>query len=190
MSALPRAASRSSCRRATPATATPSCCTARARRLLRHAAAGGEGCIAVTLVDGLVLARPVIHHSVNYRSAVLFGRGQPVTGDAEQRAARERFTERLIPGRWAEARPPNRVELKQTLIVAVPITSTSAKIRTGPPTDDADDLELPIWAGVLPLWQTAGTPVADLYLRDGIAAPDSIRRCRHAPGGDDELAVS
>ncbi len=105
-------------------------------------------------------------------------------------APRERFTERLIPGRWAEARPPNRVELQQTLIVAVPITSTSAKIRTGPPTDDADDLELPIWAGVLPLWQTAGTPVADLYLRDGIAVPDSIRRCRRAPGGDDELAVS
>ena len=147
---------------------------AKASRLLRHIEAGGAVCITVTLVDGIVLARSVFHHSINYRSAVLFGRGVPIAGDEARLQALEAFTERLLPGRWQDARPPSAVELKQTGIVAVAIESASAKVRSGPPRDDEDDLDLPVWAGVLPLRQVAGTPIADPGLADGIALPGYI----------------
>jgi hypothetical protein len=120
-------------------------------RLLGHIAAGGEVSVAATIVDGLVLAKSVFHHSVNYRSVVLFGRGELVQGDAEKLAALEAFTEKLLPGRWQEARQPNRVELKATAVVRIAVEEASAKIRTGGPKDDPEDLALGVWAGVIPL---------------------------------------
>lgn len=119
-------------------------------RLIQHVAAGNEVAISVTLVDGLVLARSVFHHSTNYRSAVIFGRGELVP-DEEKMAALRLFTERLLPGRWDDARQPNEKELKATAVARVPISLASAKVRTGPPGDDDEDLALPVWAGVLPI---------------------------------------
>jgi nitroimidazol reductase NimA-like FMN-containing flavoprotein (pyridoxamine 5'-phosphate oxidase superfamily) len=148
---------------------------AKGSRLLRHIQSGGPVCITVTVMDGIVLARSVFHHSINYRSAVLFGTGALVEGDEARLRALEAFTERLIPGRWADARPPSPIELKQTTIVAVPIESASAKIRTGPPKDEAEDLDLPVWAGVLPLQYVAGTPIADDQLSPAVELPGYIR---------------
>jgi len=148
---------------------------AKGSRLLRHIQLGGEVCITVTLVDGIVLARSVFHHSINYRSAVLFGKGAVIEDEQAKFKAMESFTERLIPGRWQDARPPSPIEVKQTTIVAVAIESASAKIRTGPPGDEAEDLDLPVWAGVLPLRQVAGAPLADMQLSPDIELPAYIR---------------
>lgn len=148
---------------------------AKGSRLLKHLEAGGEVCITVTLLDGIVLARSVFSHSVNYRSAVIFGYGTPIQGDDQRIRALELFTDRLVPGRWRDARPPSAVELKQTGIVAVPIDSASAKIRTGPPKDGEEDLGLPVWAGVLPLHQAIGTPIAVPGLPAELGIPDYIR---------------
>jgi nitroimidazol reductase NimA-like FMN-containing flavoprotein (pyridoxamine 5'-phosphate oxidase superfamily) len=151
---------------------------AKSSRLLRHVEAGGEVCITITLLDGIVLARSVFSHSINYRSAVLFGRGHVILDDDMRMQALETFTERLIPGRWQDVRPPSEVELKQTTIVAVPIESASAKIRSGPPKDNQDDLELPVWAGVLPLHQVCGAAVADPQLGAETEVPEYIRNYR------------
>jgi nitroimidazol reductase NimA-like FMN-containing flavoprotein (pyridoxamine 5'-phosphate oxidase superfamily) len=151
---------------------------AKGSRLLRHVEAGGNVCITITLLDGLVLARSAFSHSVNYRSVVLFGKGGPILDDDTRMQAVETFTERLIPGRWRDVRPPNPVELKQTSIVVVTIESASAKVRTGPPKDDQEDLELPVWAGVLPLQQICGLPVADTQLKTEIEVPEYIRNYR------------
>jgi nitroimidazol reductase NimA-like FMN-containing flavoprotein (pyridoxamine 5'-phosphate oxidase superfamily) len=148
---------------------------AKGSRLLRYVQTGGQVCITVTHVDGIVLARSVFHHSINYRSAVLFGKGAVIVDAQAQLQALEAFTERLIPGRWQDARPPNALELKQTTVVAVHIESASAKLRSGPPGDEADDLDLPVWAGVLPIRQVAGAPLADPQLRPGVELPDYIR---------------
>jgi nitroimidazol reductase NimA-like FMN-containing flavoprotein (pyridoxamine 5'-phosphate oxidase superfamily) len=148
---------------------------AKGSRLLRHLESGGEVCITVTLLDGIVLARSVFSHSVNYRSAVIFGCGAPIESDDARMRALELFTDRLVPGRWADARPPSSVELRQTGIVAVPIESASAKIRTGPPKDGEEDLALPVWAGVLPLRQQPGSPIAGPGLLAEIEIPDYIR---------------
>lgn len=148
---------------------------AKASRLLRHLEAGGSVSITCTLVDGIVLARSVFHHSMNYRSAVVFGQGQRIEGDEERLRALEVFTEKLMPGRWADAREPNRVEMKQTTVVAVPIESASAKVRVGPPSDEEADYDLPVWAGVLPVGMAVGAPIADERLRDGIEVPDYIQ---------------
>jgi uncharacterized protein len=148
---------------------------AKGSRLLRHVEAGGEVCIAITLLDGIVLARSAFSHSINYRSVVVFGRGVIIADDRDRLQALAAFTERLIPGRWADVRQPSGVELKQTSIVAVAIESASAKIRTGPPKDAEDDLALPVWAGVLPLYQTSGSPIAAPGLPAGIEVPDNLR---------------
>ena len=148
---------------------------AKGSRLLRHIQSGGEVCITITLLDGIVLARSVFHHSINYRSAVLFGTGAVIADEQARLQALEAFTERLIPGRWQDARQPNAHELRQTTVVAVPIASASAKLRSGPPGDEAEDYDLPVWAGVLPLQQIVGTPLADPQLKPGIALPDYIR---------------
>ncbi len=148
---------------------------AKGSRLLRYIQSGGEVCITITHVDGIVLARSVFHHSINYRSAVLFGKGSVIEDEQAKWQALEAFTERLIPGRWQDARPPNTLELKQTTVIAVQIESASAKLRTGPPGDEADDLDLPVWAGVLPLRQITGAPLADPQLSPGIELPDYIR---------------
>ena len=148
---------------------------AKGSRLLRHIQSGGAVCITITHVDGIVLARSVFHHSINYRSAVLFGKGLVIEDEQAKLQALEAFTERLIPGRWQDARTPNAIEVKQTTVIAVQIESASAKLRTGPPGDEADDLDLPVWAGVLPLRQIAGVPLADSQLRPSVELPDYIR---------------
>ncbi|MBI5879936.1 MAG: pyridoxamine 5'-phosphate oxidase family protein [Chloroflexi bacterium] len=144
-------------------------------RLIKHAAAGNPLCVAVTHVDAIVLARSVFHHSISYRSAVLFGRGQLVEGDEAKNRALELFTERLIPGRWYDAREPNTQELKATSVVRVPIDLASAKMRSGPPGDDEEDLELPHWAGVIPVRTVYAEPVDAPNLKSGTSVPDYLR---------------
>lgn len=141
---------------------------AKASRLLKHIEAGRQVCIEATIVDGLVLARSVFHSSVNYRSVVLFGRGRSIEGEEEKLAALEAVTEHLLPGRWQDARRPNKKELKATLVVAVKIEEASAKLRLGPPSDDAEDYSLPIWAGVMPLQEEVLPVVPDELLLKGI----------------------
>lgn len=143
-------------------------------RLIQVAAAGQPLCLTMTLVDGLVLARSVFHHSVNYRSAVIFGRGRLVP-DAEKLDYLAHFTEKLLPGRWDDVRAPNTAEFKATAVVTVTIESASAKVRTGPPKDDEEDYALPVWAGVLPIHQTFGELVADPQLQEGIAVPEYLQ---------------
>ena len=127
-----------------------------ASRMVRQLSAGVDVCVTVTLVDGLVLARSAFHHSMNYRSAVVLGRARLVTDREEKDAALRCFTDHVVPGRWAEVRPITDQELKGTAVLALPIEEASAKVRTGPPLDDADDLAWPVWAGVVPLVTTAG----------------------------------
>ena len=121
-----------------------------ASRMLRHAATGVPLCATVTLFDGLVLARSVFNHSVNYRSVVVFGTATLV-GDDEKREALRALTEQLAPGRWDEARQPTDTELKATWILSLPLDETSAKVRTGAEEDEPEDLDLPVWAGVVPV---------------------------------------
>ena len=118
-------------------------------------------CVTVTLVDGLVLARSAFHHSINYRSVVIFGRARIVSSDEEKTHALEAFTEHVVPGRWREVRPPNAQELNATLVLSLPLAEASAKVRTGPPIDEEEDYALPVWAGVLPLGICAGDVVPD-----------------------------
>jgi nitroimidazol reductase NimA-like FMN-containing flavoprotein (pyridoxamine 5'-phosphate oxidase superfamily) len=148
---------------------------ARASRMLKALRDGAEVCVTVTLVDGLVLARSAFHHSVNYRSVVVFGRARLVESPEEKMRALLAFTEHVVPGRWDEVREPSRQELDATLVLALPLTEASAKVRTGPPVDDEEDYALPVWAGVLPLGIRVGEPVADPKLGDGIAVSQSIR---------------
>ena len=146
-----------------------------ASRALRALAGGVEVCLTVTLIDGLVLARSAFHHSVNYRSVVLYGTARPLTGREELERALEAFTEKLVPGRWADVRWPSRKELKATSALALPIEEGSAKVRTGPPIDDDEDYALDAWAGVVPMRTQALEPVPDERLRAGIAEPASVR---------------
>jgi nitroimidazol reductase NimA-like FMN-containing flavoprotein (pyridoxamine 5'-phosphate oxidase superfamily) len=147
---------------------------AKASRLLKHIEAGYPVCVEVTIVDGLVLARSVFNHSVNYRSVVLFGRGRPLEDEQEKLSALEAITEHLIPGRWQEARLPTHKELNATAVVSIKIDEASAKVRMGPPIDDQEDYALPIWAGVLPLQEQALSPVRDELLSDDIPLPEYI----------------
>ncbi len=132
-----------------------------ASRMLRTLAGGVEVCVTATLLDGLVLARSLFHHSLNYRSAVCFGRAVEVTDLAEKEEALRGFAEHVLPGRAAEVRPPSRGELMATKVLALQLDEASAKLRTGPPIDDPEDLALPVWAGVLPVRLAAGDPVSD-----------------------------
>lgn len=149
-----------------------------ASRLLRAAKAGAPICVTVTHLDGLVLARSVFHHSMNYRSVVVLGVPELVEGPEEKRAALDALTEHLIPGRTAEARGPNDRELALTLVLRLSLEEASAKIRTGPPGDEPEDYELPIWAGVIPMTTTFGEPEADPQLADGIPTAESARSYR------------
>lgn len=130
-------------------------------RLAKAMAAGAELCVTATLVDGLVLARSAFHHSMNYRSVVLFGQAVEVTDPAEKEAAFVALIEKLAPGRYAAVRPPTPKELAATRLLALPIAEGSAKIRSGPPVDDEDDMGWPVWAGVVPLRLERGEPIAD-----------------------------
>lgn len=133
-----------------------------ASRMLRSLRDGVEACVTVTLLDGLVLARSAFHHSMNYRSVVVFGKARPVTDDAEKLRVLDSLVEHVMRGRAKEVRPPNEIEMKQTLVLALPIEEASAKVRTGGPVDDEEDYALPVWAGVLPLTLTPGAPVPDV----------------------------
>src|SRR5882724_5236126 len=132
-----------------------------ASRMLRGVSTGLNVCITVTLADGLVLARSVFNHSMNYRSAVALGNASIVDESEEKLDALRAFTEKILPGRWSDARQPNEKELKATSILRLPLTEVSAKIRVGPPEDDAADYALPVWAGVIPLSLTPGAPIRD-----------------------------
>jgi nitroimidazol reductase NimA-like FMN-containing flavoprotein (pyridoxamine 5'-phosphate oxidase superfamily) len=142
-----------------------------ASRMLRSLASGLDVCVTVTLVDGLVLARSAFHHSINYRSVVIFGRATLVEAEAEKLAALRAFSDQVVPGRWDDVREPNALELKATLVLALPLDEVSAKVRTGPPVDDKGDLSLPVWAGVVPLHLAAGAPIPDPLLAAGIDPP-------------------
>lgn len=127
--------------------------------------------VGVTLLDGMVLARSAFHHSVNYRSVVLFSHPKPVEELERQAQILEVFTNKMQPGRWDDVRKPDAGEWKATLVLELPIEEASAKIRTGDPKDDQPDYELPVWAGVVPLTLTRGTPVPDSLLKPGINLP-------------------
>jgi len=144
---------------------------------LRAMRNGVDACVTVTLLDGLVLARSAFHHSMNYRSAVILGKAREVTGDEKLRAL-DTLVEHVCKGRSADARRPNQVEIKQTLVLGMPIDEASAKIRTGGPLDDEEDYALDIWAGVLPLQLVPQVPIADERLNAGIEVPDYVRRYR------------
>jgi nitroimidazol reductase NimA-like FMN-containing flavoprotein (pyridoxamine 5'-phosphate oxidase superfamily) len=145
-----------------------------ASRMLRSLAGGVPVCVTVALIDGLVLARSAFHHSINYRSVVIFGTATIVEDADEKVAALKSFTEHVIPGRWSQIRLPNEQELKATTVLALPLAEVSAKVRTGPPKDDEDDLAYPVWAGVLPLRMAALAPINDPYLLSEIEPPDYI----------------
>ena len=132
-----------------------------ASRMLRNLSNGLSVCITVTLADGLVLARSVFNHSMNYRSVVALGTAQLIDDSAEKLTALRAFTEKILPGRWNDARQPNEKELKATSILKLALTEVSAKIRTGPVEDDADDYALKVWAGIVPLRLVADTPIRD-----------------------------
>jgi nitroimidazol reductase NimA-like FMN-containing flavoprotein (pyridoxamine 5'-phosphate oxidase superfamily) len=146
-----------------------------ASRMLKTLAGGIPACITVTLVDGLVLARSAFHHSMNYRSVVLFGMASAVEEPERKVAILRALSEHLIPGRWDDVRQPTPTELRGTLVLSMPIEEASAKVRTGPPLDDEEDYELPVWAGVLPLRLTASDPIADPRLRSEIELPAYAR---------------
>jgi nitroimidazol reductase NimA-like FMN-containing flavoprotein (pyridoxamine 5'-phosphate oxidase superfamily) len=144
-----------------------------ASRLATTLASGVDVCVAVTLLDGLVLARSAFNHSMNYRSVVIFGRATAVENPADKLKALRLFTERVMPGRWNELRAPKEIELRATLVLELPIVEASAKIRSGPPEDDEDDMAAPVWAGVLPLVLRKGDLVPD---STGIDPPEYLRR--------------
>jgi uncharacterized protein len=145
-----------------------------ASRMLRTLERGVPVCATATLVDGLVLARSAFHHSVNYRSVVVFGQATLVEPEEERLRALELFTEKLVPGRWADVRPPTRQEMKGTKVLSLPLDEASAKVRTGPPIDDDEDYELPVWAGVLPLRTEVASPQPDPRLDPAIETPGYV----------------
>ncbi|HZM88414.1 MAG TPA: pyridoxamine 5'-phosphate oxidase family protein [Blastocatellia bacterium] len=143
-----------------------------ASRMLQSLEGGIDVCVTVTLIDGLVLARSAFHHSINYRSVVIFGNASIVTDLDEKTNALQAFTEHIVPGRWEDVRPPNESEMRATMVLKVPLVEVSAKVRTGPPIDDEEDYALNVWAGVVPLELRAGNPVNDDRLPSGIEPPD------------------
>jgi nitroimidazol reductase NimA-like FMN-containing flavoprotein (pyridoxamine 5'-phosphate oxidase superfamily) len=147
---------------------------AKASRLLKHIQAGHPICVEATIVDGLVLARSVFHHSVNYRSVAVFGKGRLIEEEQEKLAALRAVTEHLIPGRWEEARLPNRKELNATSVVSIKIDEASAKVRVGPPVDEEEDYALRVWAGLLPLKELPLAPIHDELQSEKILLPDYI----------------
>ncbi len=146
-----------------------------ASRMLRTLQGGVDVCVTVTLLDGLVLARSAFHHSMNYRSVVIFGEATIVSDPDEKLLALQAFTEHVIPHRWSEVRQPSPQELAGTLVLSLPITEASAKIRTGAPSDDEPDYQLPVWAGEIPLRLTAAEPIADPKLPPEIPVPNYVR---------------
>ena len=150
-------------------------------RTIKNAAKGVPVCLSVTHLDGLVLARSAFHHSVNYRSVVIYGTAVEVTERSDKNDALYCITENILKGRWDEARKPNEKELDITGVLAIKIESASAKVRTGDPVDDFEDYDLDIWAGHLPLNTYFGEPVADRKLKEGIEISPSVEKARQSP---------
>jgi nitroimidazol reductase NimA-like FMN-containing flavoprotein (pyridoxamine 5'-phosphate oxidase superfamily) len=146
-----------------------------ASRMLRSMRSGDDISVNVTLVDGLVVARAAFHNSMNYRSVVVFGSPRVVADDDEKWDALEAITNHVIPGRWDESRQMTEKEMKGTLVVAIPISEASAKVRTGGPKDEEADYDLPIWAGVIPTAIAAGQPVVDEASRVDVPMPSSVQ---------------
>ena len=146
-----------------------------ASRMLRQMKGGVPVCVTVTLLDGLVLARSVFNHSMNYRSVVVLGKATLVDDAEEKIEALRLLSEHILPGRWADARQPNERELKQTSVLRVPIEEFSAKVRVGPPIDDEEDYSFPTWAGVVPLEMVAGKPIDDLRVLPNRTVPQYAR---------------
>jgi len=146
-----------------------------ASRMLRNLDQGVAVCVTVTLLDGLVLARSIFNHSMNYRSVVVLGTAVAVQDPREKLEALRALSEHILPGRWQESRQPNERELKATLVMRLPITEFSAKVRQGPPIDDEEDYSYPTWAGVIPLQTVAGPPINDPRLEPGRAVPGYAR---------------
>lgn len=145
-----------------------------ASRMLRALGKGIDVCVTVTLIDGLVLARSAFHHSMNYRSVVIFGRAHVIDGREDKLAALRALSEHMIPGRWDYVREPNESELQQTTVLSVPLAEASAKIRIGQPIDDDEDYDLPIWAGILPLRMSTEDALADPLLRMDVEIPAHV----------------
>mgnify|MGYP001814153338 FL=1 len=144
-----------------------------ASRMMRSTV-GEDVCVAATIVDGIVAARALFHHSLNYRSVVVFGTTRVVVDEDERMVAFEAITEHVLPGRWDEGRRPNTKEDKGTKLLAIEISEASAKVRTGPPGDDDEDLGSGIWAGVIPLATIAGPAIPAPDLEDGVEVPPSV----------------
>ena len=149
-----------------------------ASRMLRGTSEGANVCVTVTLTDGIVLARSAFNHSMNYRSVVALGQAVLVEDAAEKLAALRAFTEKIVPGRWNEARQPTEKELKATSILRLLLTEASAKMRVGPPEDDAEDYALRVWAGVIPLQLAAGAPIRDARCDAAIPTPAYAEKYR------------
>jgi nitroimidazol reductase NimA-like FMN-containing flavoprotein (pyridoxamine 5'-phosphate oxidase superfamily) len=147
-----------------------------ASRMLRSLSKGIPVCVTVTLIDALVLARSAFHHSINYRSVVILGTAIPVEDPRDKMAALRAFTEHVVPGRWPQVREPTEQELRATTVLSLPLSEVSAKIRTGPPKDDAEDYAIPVWAGELPIRLMAGTPVADIKGTAAQPVPEYLLR--------------
>jgi len=142
-----------------------------ASRMLRNGATGIPVCVTVTLLDGLVLARSIFNHSMNYRSVVVLGTATAIDDRDAKLAALRVLSEHIIPGRWKDSRQPNEKELKATTVLRLPIEEFSAKVREGPVVDDEEDYSFATWAGTIPLTTVAGDPLSDDRLLDGVAVP-------------------
>lgn len=145
-------------------------------KLALNAPGGWPVCLTVTVLDDLVLARSGFHHSANHRSVVVLGEAALVTDHDERLAALEAITDHVVPGRWAELRPPTHKELLATAVVRLPLDEAAAKVRTGPPVDDEADVDPDVWAGVVPVRQRFGTPVPAPDVGDDTPLPPSVRR--------------
>jgi hypothetical protein len=149
-----------------------------ASRMLKSLSGGIDVCVTITLIDGLVLARSAFHHSINYRSAVIFGTARLIETEQEKREALRVITDHIVPDRWKDVREPTVQELKATLVLGLEISEASAKVRTGPPIDDDEDYELPIWGGVLPLGMVPGAPLDDGRLIANVKPPEYVLNYR------------
>ncbi|WP_336232303.1 pyridoxamine 5'-phosphate oxidase family protein [Thalassospira sp. CH_XMU1458] len=145
-------------------------------RILAAIADGAEACLCITHLDGLVMARSAFHHSANYRSVVIYGKGTVVSDDAEKMEHSRLFTEKLEPGRWEHIRHPNKQELKATMFLGFDLDQVSAKVRAGDPVDDDEDYDWSVWAGVLPCTTTWGAPVDDARIKPGFEGKGYQRR--------------
>ena len=147
-----------------------------ASRMLRSLRGGIDACVTITVLDGLVMARSAFHHSMNYRSVVVMGKGREVVDREEKLRVLDALVEHVCAGRVRDARPPNETELRQTLVIAMPLTEASAKIRSGPAADEEEDYALPIWAWVIPLAVTPSSPIDDERLAAGVTVPEYAAR--------------